>query len=499
MSRARAALLAGAALAALAGAADGPLPAGAVARLRVMAPDTGPMYLLSISPDGRLVASAGEDMKVRVWEVATGRVRTAFDRPDSGNRIRSVPFAPDGTAIACAGEDSAVHVVEIATGREIRRFEGHDGPAWAACFSPDGAMLASGGEDGTIRPWNASTGREVRRLPGHGSSLEALSFSPDGRTLASGAYGQGANSADHAVRLWDAATGAELARLEGHGGSVWAVAFSPDGRHVASGGDGGSIILWDAPARREVLRLPPSGAPAGSINAVGFSPDGRVLASGGDSPDVALWDVAAGAEIGLLHGHDGRVFCATFTPDGQGLATRSEDGTILVWDLALVDDLAGADPARAFAAVWALAGRPAEAIPRLSEVLRPDPAAADRDRIERMIGDLDDDDYAVRERASRALEALGEASEALLREVENSGNASPELRVRVEGLLEKLADARSYPIGPGETLRRLRAIQALERSGSREAREALEDVRKSSPSARERAEAEAAIGRMRRR
>jgi hypothetical protein len=189
--------------------------------------------------------------------------------------------------------------------------------------------------------------------------------------------------------------------------------------------------------------------------------------------------------------------------------SRLRDGTVLVWDLnpfrralkqdgkelgpgdleALWKTLAGEDARRAHQATWALAATPEKAVPWLANRLRPAPAP-DRERIGQLIADLGADQFAVREGAVRDLEQLGDQAVPALRQLLH-GKPSLEARRRAEALLAGREVVRSR-----EALRAVRAIQTLERIGSREARVVLEGVAKGAPEARQTQEAKASLERL---
>jgi hypothetical protein len=168
-----------------------------------------------------------------------------------------------------------------------------------------------------------------------------------------------------------------------------------------------------------------------------------------------------------------------FLPGGRGLLTGLTDGTILVWDITpeapatneperLWTDLAAADAGKAYRAVHALAASPARTIAYLKQHLRPVPELDPR-RVAQLIADLDSEEFAVREAATKDLAALGERAEPALRQALKD-RPSLEARKRLEGLLAP------QRVPPGEVLRGLRAVWVLERIGTVEARQMLQKL-----------------------
>jgi hypothetical protein len=154
----------------------------------------------------------------------------------------------------------------------------------------------------------------------------------------------------------------------------------------------------------------------------------------------------------------------------------------------LWSDLAG-EARKAHRALYSLAAAPTQSLPFLADRLRP-AAAVDARRVEKLLADLDSEQFAVRDRAAEELTRMGEQIEPALRRV-LEGKPSLEVRGRVQAILDALGG-----VPPAGTLRTLRAIRALERVGTPEARRILRTLADGAAGARETREAKAALERL---
>jgi RNA polymerase sigma factor (sigma-70 family) len=452
------------------------------------------VYGVAATPDGMLLSFA-RDETVRVWDPATGkavsRLAPQFD-PSAGG----VAVSGDGRLLAVpASSTPSVRVYERATGKLLTQLPVPDGVLQHLVFSPDGRWLgAAEGGGGRVHAWDVKTGRTVlqtRYATAYGSI--ACTFSPDSRVFA---------VADHGtVRFWDVATWTEQPGLGAF--ANFGLAFSPDGRTLAAASVEG-VRLYELASRRLRVYLPPKDYPTGVLH---FSPDGRWLAWVGNQGMIHLWDVHRGALV-VLSGHDAAVTDLAFTADGRTVVSASDDTTLLVWDLARAAAmnpppkpgdveqawraLAGDDAKAAYEAIRALAVSPDAAVRRMAQELKP-AAPADVKHIQACLRDLDDADFAVRERATGDLERMGDQTAAALERF-LAGKPSLEARRRAEHLLVK---ARGTILDP-ERLREVRALEALERVGTDDARRLLETLSKGAPDAGRTRDARRALERLRR-
>jgi RNA polymerase sigma factor (sigma-70 family) len=501
---------------------------------------------VAYSPDGRSIATASWDGTVRIWKATTGEEvrRLGLDQgarlqtgEPSSNTFDQIAFSPDNAFLVTVKREatvppppppapppppnrSVVIVWDPRTGEKVRTFPA-DGASFA--ISPDGKLIACGGHQ-VIHLYELATGKRVRELHGGGKQLDikSLTFSPDGKTLIStghpstpqpdpgqfrltimpdvmrlwdlatekerpsalngvvvGRHGRPRiafakdgrtviNASGHDVSLREVATGDERTRFTGHKSDLCAFALSPDGRTLASGSMDGTVRLWDLLSGKEVGRLGKEVDPfkGGWMLAVAFSPDGRTLVSGGLDRTAHVWDVSR------------------ITGRRRRLAERSPAELEKDWK-----DLAG-DAAAGYAALGRLVGSGGHAVAFLAKQLQSTPPPDTR-RIERLITDLDRRQFDVRARAARELKKLGEHAEPALRKA-LAGKPSLEARRRLEELLNRLEGARPS----AETVRQLRAVEALESIGGPEARRVLHQLAAGPPEWRLTQEARADVRRL---
>jgi len=269
---------------------------------------------------GRLVAVAGEDRRVRLFDAGTLKEQAPPMVHPAG--VLCEAFSPDGATLATGARDNRVRIWELQNRTELRTLEGPTSFVQAVAFSPDGKRIACGSYDRSIHLWTLDPPQEQPLvLMGHSGGVESLSFSPDGKTLAS-------SSLDHTARIWEVATGKEVQLLQGHADVVEAVLYSPGGRTLATASTDGLIKLWDAESGRELKVLPGHGE---ELTCLAFSPNGLLLAAGGNDGMIRIWDPIEGKIRKVIPAHSSRISSVAFAPSGRILVSSSADATVRFW------------------------------------------------------------------------------------------------------------------------------------------------------------------------
>jgi len=195
---------------------------------------------VTYSPDGMLLASAGNDGMVRLWEAGTGEQQGQMI--GGAYAIPALVFTSNSSDLAVAN-GNIIRIRQVESQRFVLTLSG-EGPFYSLALSPDGHVLASGDSHNTVVLWGLPGGDVLHKLtpnpgidPPQAALVWHMAFSPDGRLLASA-------GGDKTIRIWDVSSGELLVTLTQHTAAVTSLAFSTDGLWLATGSLDASVVLW---------------------------------------------------------------------------------------------------------------------------------------------------------------------------------------------------------------------------------------------------------------
>lgn len=232
------------------------------------------------------VFSASEDGSIKVW--VNGKPIKTFTGHSAA--INALALSKDGKFLVSGSADKTVKLWEVATGRVRKTFVGHTGSVSGVAIAPDTRWIVSGSEDRTIRFWDVAAGKERQNL-GHGDRVKRIALAPDGSWISSTCY-------DHTVRLWPIEDGkAGTLQILEQNSSIACIAFSPNGKRLLTGGSADSLLkLWDVGKGKCLTTLK---GHENWLTAVLFL-DERQAISASDDGTVRVWNIDAGKQIGHI-------------------------------------------------------------------------------------------------------------------------------------------------------------------------------------------------------
>ncbi|GAB5406499.1 MAG: hypothetical protein Aurels2KO_47300 [Aureliella sp.] len=317
-------------------------------------------------------------------------------------------------------------------------------PTRDAVFSPDGKLLACsyGGIEtpGALRVWEWRSDKLVLEH-NEARGICSVAFSPAGDSVAFGTFGL-------VGKTLDLKSGQVTAEFRGHEGAVRAVAYVSNDI-LATGSYDKTIRLWNAKSGKQLARV---GEHSDELRSIAVSPDGRYLVSGSKSPDCRLWDLVSMQQVGVydspnlicpqvLFSSTGRYFLGArwnhqvAIRDADSRALRSRVHLDAIFGIAL-------SPDDSF-----LLGLNDSPYLQVADLRLGGANDSEKAKLLQLAKLWADDNYKVREQASRDVEAIGSVAIPILNRLARMKNA--EIRYRAREAREQITQAPARQIDVG--------------------------------------------------
>lgn len=345
--------------------------------VRSFAFPSGEINDLTLGPGDSLLAAAGENGEIQLWNLTDGRPLGA-PLKSNGSEVNDVEFQRSGLILAAAAEDGTITLWNPATLSQFRPIlRASSAAVQSLAFSPTAnEILVSGSGENLLVIWDLGDSFSLKQTEFFDQKLTSLDATPDGKYLAVGgaegevaAFVEGERILDTVLAtpmrvnvalnsrgllaaggcgavettrygpmcargglwIWDLVSGVQREMRLEDSAAISATAISHDGALLVAGTDDGLIHTWDLATGTE--RLPPLSGHEEHVETLAFSPDDGRLASGGRDRKLIVWDLDTRRPIDELGDSAGTVLAAAFSPDGKLLAWGGGDARVHLWDL----------------------------------------------------------------------------------------------------------------------------------------------------------------------
>jgi WD40 repeat protein len=282
---------------------------------------------LAWSLDGTTLAVASVD---GVWLYADANLnslprRLFVESDEPTQQPDCVAFSPDGNTLAAGSQDGVLRLWDIASGTVRTSWTVGDNVIIRDCgYTSDGAQVVTVGSPHHLSAWDPSSGELISAKESASLDLYTLAIYPlNAPVIVVG-------GSDPQPEVWNLTQDTPLAAPKGHTSNARAVAFRLDGGTFATGGGAGHVFLWTVVGAQHDQPQTSLDGPDAQVYSLAYDPEGALLAAGYEDGTLVVWDVQTGAQVFTTQAHSSSVDKVTWAPDGTRLITAGSDA-VRVW------------------------------------------------------------------------------------------------------------------------------------------------------------------------
>lgn len=297
--------------------------------MRVISGHEGWVRSIAVDPTNEWFASAGNDRLIKIWDLASGRLKLSLTGHISP--VRKIAISDRHPYLFSASEDCEVKCWDLEQNMVIRNYHGHLSGVYCIAMHPTLNILATGGRDSSVRVWDMRTKHAIFVLGGHSNAVQSLVAQASEPQFISGAM-------DKQVRLWDLAAGKCSVALTNHKKSIRALAIHPSEYTFVSGSADNNKV-WKCPKGQFERNI---GGHTSIVQACVIKEESNgssILIAGTDNGYLHFWDWRSGhkyqsyegvAQPGSMSAENG-IFDIKLDQSGSRLITAECDKTVKIY------------------------------------------------------------------------------------------------------------------------------------------------------------------------
>lgn len=292
---------------------------------RVISGHTGWVRCIAIEPGNEWFATGSNDRIIKIWDLASGRLKLSLTGHISP--VRGLEVSQRQPYLFSCGEDKTVKCWDLEYNKVVRHYHGHLSGVYALSLHPTLDILVTGGRDSVARVWDMRSKAQIHALSGHSSTISSLFCQASNPQVVTGSH-------DSTIKLWDIVSGKAMTTLTNHKKSVRSLVAHPKLNMFCSGSIN-SLKQWRFPEGNFIQNL---NGHDSMVNALAANDDG-VLVSGGDNGSMFFWDWRTGynfqryqaqAQSGSIESENG-IFALAFDKSGSRMISAEADKTIKIF------------------------------------------------------------------------------------------------------------------------------------------------------------------------
>lgn len=290
------------------------------------------VYTTRFSPSGDLLASAGNDRQVLIWDIFDPQCRNTVSFKGHGGSVLEVAWTRDSSTLFSCSADKTLCSWDLAQGVRVKKFRGHEGVVNSVDASQTGSEIAvTAGDDFVVKLWDLRAKAAVMEQKMN-YQVTAVRFGPANEYIFFGGL-------DNQIRAWNIKANAIEFSLIGHEDTVTGIALSNDGKKLLSNGIDNTVRSWDlkpyALDQNRCLKVFEGGMHNFERNLLRccWGPSDKYVSVGSADKIVYIWNYDTEAIWGKLMGHNGSVNETHFNPRHPIVASASSDHTVFLGEI----------------------------------------------------------------------------------------------------------------------------------------------------------------------